>query len=58
MISPRRIGGRFDRGVPADFAVFLITLEVFATGRFPIWEPAVTTRTDEVGVRRFTGNLL
>ncbi|MEW2490401.1 hypothetical protein [Streptomyces sp. NPDC048411] len=34
-----------------------ITLEAFATSRFPIWEPAVTTRTSDVGVRRLTGNL-
>uniref|UniRef100_A0AAU1IB06 Uncharacterized protein n=1 Tax=Streptomyces sp. NBC_00180 TaxID=2903632 RepID=A0AAU1IB06_9ACTN len=39
------------------FAAFLITLEVFAASRFPIWEPAVTTRIDDIGVRRFTGNL-
>lgn len=26
------------------------TLEVFAISRFPIWEPAATTRTDDVGI--------
>ncbi|KOV62974.1 hypothetical protein ADL00_23815 [Streptomyces sp. AS58] len=57
MISLRRIGGRFDRGVPAPFTVLLITLEVFATGQFRIWEPVVNTRTHDVGVRRFTGIL-
>lgn len=58
LISPRRIGWRFGRGVLAPpFAVFLITLEVFAPSRFPIWESDVTTRTDDVGVQRSTGNL-
>lgn len=30
----------------ASASVFLTTPEVFATGRFPIWEPAATTRTE------------
>ena len=34
------------------------TREVFATSRYPIWEPAVITRTDDAGVPRFTGKLL
>jgi hypothetical protein len=54
LISPRRIGGRFGRGFPAVFELFLTMLEVFATSRFPIWEPAMTTQTDETGVQRFT----
>lgn len=47
LISPRRIGGRFVRGFPAALEVFLTTLEVFATSRFPIWEPAMTTQIDD-----------
>ncbi|KUN53011.1 hypothetical protein AQJ46_50645 [Streptomyces canus] len=40
--------GRFGRGVLAPFTAFLITPEVFATSRVPIWEPTMTTRTDDV----------
>jgi hypothetical protein len=52
---PRRIGGRFSRGLAAVFELFLTTLEVFATSGFPIWEPAMTTQTGDTGVPRFTG---
>ncbi|MEN8652095.1 hypothetical protein ABCR94_16145 [Streptomyces sp. 21So2-11] len=47
----------FGRGFPAGFAGFLGTLEVIATSRFPDWEPASITRVDDIGVRKFTGNL-
>jgi hypothetical protein len=48
LIAPRRTGGRFGRDFAADFAAFLTTLEVFTTSRFPIWEPAPTTQTDDI----------
>src|SRR5262249_23372144 len=57
LISPTRIGGRFGRGFAAAFEVFLTTLEVFATSRFPTWEPAMTTQADDNGVPRCTGKL-
>ncbi|MFF4803242.1 hypothetical protein ACFY1U_33315 [Streptomyces sp. NPDC001351] len=47
MISPRRIGSRFGQGFEATFELFLTTLEVFATSRFPIWEPARAVHTDD-----------